>query len=142
MGVKMNAKEVMTRKVVMVEDSVTVGDAVKKMMEEKVSSLIVNRRTVDDAYGIVTRRDIVSKVVAFGLNAEETKVEDVMTKPLVTVTPNLNIKHVARLMSQTGVRRIPVFDGQQMLGLISNSDIFRAFGKYLMAEESKETSML
>ena len=138
----MNAKEVMTRKVVMVEDSVTVGDAVKKMMEEKVSSLIVNRRTVDDAYGIVTRRDIVSKVVAFGLNAEETKVEDVMTKPLVTVTPNLNIKHVARLMSQTGVRRIPVFDGQQMLGLISNSDIFRAFGKYLMAEESKETSML
>ena len=138
----MNAKEVMTRKVVMVEDSVTVGDAVKKMMEEKVSSLIVNRRTVDDAYGIVTRRDIVSKVVAFGLNAEETKVEDVMTKPLVTVTPNLNIKHVARLMSQTGVRRIPVFDGQQMLGLISNSDIFRAFGKYLTAEENKETSML
>jgi len=138
----MNAKEIMTRKVMMVEDSVTVSEAVTKMMEEKISSLIVNRRSVDDAYGIVTRRDVVSKVIALGLNAEEIKVSDIMTKPLVTVTPNLNIKHVARLMSQTGVRRIPVFDGQQMLGLISNSDIFRAFGKYLTAEENKETSML
>ena len=138
----MNAKEIMTRKVMMVEDSVTVAEAVTKMMEEKISSLIVNRRSVDDAYGIVTRRDVVSKVIALGLNAEEIKVSDIMTKPLVTVTPNLNIKHVARLMSQTGVRRIPVFDGQQMLGLISNSDIFRAFGKYLTAEENKETSML
>jgi len=138
----MNAKEIMTRKVMMVEDSVTASEAVRKMMEEKISSLIVNRRSVDDAYGIVTRRDVVSKVIALGLNAEEIKVSDIMTKPLVTVTPNLNIKHVARLMSQTGVRRIPVFDGQQMLGLISNSDIFRAFGKYLTAEENKETSML
>jgi len=138
----MNAKEIMTRKVMMVEDSVTASEAVRKMMEEKISSLIVNRRSDDDAYGIVTRRDVVSKVIALGLNAEEIKVSDIMTKPLVTVTPNLNIKHVARLMSQTGVRRIPVFDGQQMLGLISNSDIFRAFGKYLTAEENKETSML
>jgi len=137
----MKAKDVMTRNVVMIEGSATVAEAIKKMVEAKVSSLIINRRDYDDAYGIITRRDIVNKIVAPGRNPEEIKVAEIMTKPLVIATPNLDVKYLARLMAQTGVRRVPIFDGHQLVGLVSNSDIFRGFGREViekMAEQKEE----
>ncbi|MBI4744201.1 MAG: CBS domain-containing protein [Actinobacteria bacterium] len=132
----MKAKDIMVKEIIMIDETETVAVAVKKMSEKKVSCLIVNRKDYEDAYGIITRRDVVNKVVALGQNPYELQVGDIMTKPLVTVTPNLNIRYVAKLMSDTGVRRMPVFDGHKMMGIISNSDIFRSFTKYLAESES------
>lgn len=133
----MRARDVMTKNLIMVEASVTVAEAIKRMTEAKVSSLIINRQDYDDAYGIVTRRDIVNKIVATGRNPEEIKVTEIMTKPLVIATPNLDVKYLARLMAQTGVRRVPIFDGHQLIGLVSNSDIFRGFGHDLIEKIEK-----
>ena len=133
----MRAKDVMTRNVIMIEGSVTVAEAIKRMTEAKVSSLIINRRDSDDAYGIITRRDIVSKIIAAGRNPEEIKVAEIMTKPLVIATPNIDVKYLARLMAQTGVRRVPIFDGHQLVGLVSNSDIFRGFSRDLIEKMEK-----
>lgn len=122
----------MTKEVIMVEGSVTVSEAIEKMCASKVTALIVNRREYGDAYGILTRRDIVNKVIAEGRDPSEIKVADVMTKPIITVTPDLNIKYVARLMAQTFIRHLPVFDGHKMLEIISNSDIFRHFSQQIV----------
>lgn len=132
----MKAKDIMTKEIIMIEETETATAAIKKMSEKKVSCLIVNRKDYEDAYGIITRRDIVNKIVAFGQNPYELHISDIMTKPLVTVTPNLNIKYVAKLMADTGIRRVPVFDGHKMMGIISNSDIFRSYTKYLAESES------
>jgi len=132
----MKAKDIMTRKVEMVGEEVTVAEAVMRMREKDVSSLIVDRVDENDSYGIITRRDVVNKVVAKGLDPYRTKVADVMTKPLLTISPNLSIKHVARLMVHTQVRRMPVFDGHQIIGIVSNSDIFRGFSHYLTNESA------
>ena len=132
----MKAKEIMTKEIIMIEETETAAVAIKKMSEKKVSCLIVNRKDYEDAYGIITRRDVVNKVVAFGQNPYELYVSDIMTKPLVTVTPSLHIKYVAKLMADTGIRRVPVFDGHKMMGIISNSDIFRSYAKYLTESES------
>ncbi len=134
----MKSRDLMTKKVVVVEEEVAVAEAVTTMTKNNVSSLIVNRLNEEDAYGIITRRDVVNKVVAQGLDPQEVKVSDIMTKPLLTISPNLYIKHVARLMVHTGVRRMPVFDGHQIIGIVSNSDIFRGFSRYL----SDETAFL
>ncbi len=119
------AGDVMTKNIVYIDGSATVGEAVKVMLEKKVSALIVNSRNADDAFGIVTRKDVVSKIVAPGKDPKAVKVHEIMTKPLITVSPGLSVKYCARLFSKTGIRRAPVFDGKKIVGVLSNSDIFK-----------------
>ncbi len=119
------AGDVMTKNVVYIDGSATVGEAVKTMLEKKVSALIVNSRNADDAFGIVTRKDVVNKIVAQGKDPKEVKVHEIMSKPLITVSPGLSVKYCARLFSKTGIRRAPVFDGKKIVGVLSNSDIFK-----------------
>jgi len=105
----------------------TVAEALRKMKQLKVSSLIVERRNKSDAYGILTKADIVTKVIDAGpkrKNLSHTKVFQIMTKPLVTVSPGLAIKYCTRVMKKSGVSRVVVFDGKQIVGILSMSDIF------------------
>jgi len=118
--------DVMRKDVAFVDGSETAAGAVAKMREKKVSSLVVNRRTHEDAWGIVTRKDIVSKVVDPGKDPKSVKVFEIMTKPLITVSPGLALKYCARLFHNAGIRRAPVFDGKEIVGIVSNTDIFNA----------------
>ncbi|MCC6445957.1 MAG: CBS domain-containing protein [Armatimonadetes bacterium] len=119
----LQAKDIMSAKVVMVEGTATVAEAVQTMRDNKVRTLIVDRRGVEDAYGIVTYRDIVYKVIAKGLDPREVRVHEIMTKPLVVINKDLDIKYVARLFANTGLSRAPViFDGK-VQGIVSVSDI-------------------
>ena len=127
----MKSKDIMTKHVVVVDEEITVAELVNKMIQENVSSLIVNRSPSDDTYGIVTRRDVVNKIIAPGVDPYQARAVDIMTKPILTISPNLAINHVARLMKHTNVRRMPVFDGHRILGIVSNSDIFRGYAKSL-----------
>ncbi|PKP60978.1 MAG: hypothetical protein CVT88_01535 [Candidatus Altiarchaeales archaeon HGW-Altiarchaeales-1] len=119
------AGDVMAKDIVYIDGNATVGEAVNTMFAKKVSALIVNSRNVDDAFGIVTRKDVVSKLVAQGKDPKAVKVHEIMTKPLITVSPGLSVKYCARLFSKTGIRRAPVFDGKKIVGVLSNSDIFK-----------------
>jgi len=121
------AQDLMHKGVETIDGSVTVAQALKKMREKKVSSLIVNRRDVGDAWGIVTKKDIVTKVVDPGpsrRNLSGTKVYEIMSKPMVTVSPGLAIKYCIRLMAKAGVTRAPVFDGKEIIGILSFTDVF------------------
>jgi predicted transcriptional regulator len=120
------ARDVMKTELVYIDGSATVSDAVQMMRQKGVTSLIVNRRTPDDAWGIVTQKDVVSKVVDPGKSAADVQVYEIMSKPLVTVAPGLALKYCARLFRVTGIRRAPVFDGKAILGLLSNTEIFNA----------------
>jgi CBS domain-containing protein len=121
------AGEVMHKGVETIDGSATVAEALKKMHQKKVSSLIVERRNELDAYGIITKKDIVTKVIDPGpsrRNFSATKVHEVMSKPLVTVSPGLAIKYCTRLMKHAGITRAPVFDGKKIVGILSFTDIF------------------
>lgn len=120
------AADVMTKDVVFIDGMATVAQAINLMRERNVSSLVVNRRTPDDAWGIITRKDVVNKIVDPGRDPHEVKVYEVMSKPLVTLSPGLALKYCARLMHSTGIRRAVVFDGMEIVGILSNSDIFNA----------------
>lgn len=123
----LKARDIMHKGFETITGVATVGEALKRMRERKVSSLIVERRDQDDAFGIITKKDIVTKVVDPGptrRNLSETKVYEVMSKPLITVSPGLQVKYCARLMHATGVTRTPVFDGKEIVGILSMTDIF------------------
>ena len=117
------AKDIMSTDVVMVDGSATVSEAVALMKARKVRCLVVDRRHEDDAYGMVTQRDVVYKVVAKGLSPESVRVADIMAKPLVVVNMNLDVKYVARLMANTGLSRAPVVGEHKLMGVVTLSDI-------------------
>ena len=130
----MKAADIMTREVLTIKGSATVAAAVKVMRENKLRSLIVDRRHEQDAYGIITETDIVYKVTAYGVDPKKVRVHEVMTKPCIVVSPDLEVEYVARLFANTRIRRAPVVEGK-LLGIISTSDILT---KATFVEEPKE----
>jgi len=123
------ARDLMTKEVKYIQEEATIKETLISMKGEKVSSFIVERRDHDDAFGIITRKDIVTKVVEAGRDLEYTKVKDIMTKPLLMISPGLEIKYVARFMKMANIRRAPVFDGEKIVGIVSNTDILNTLVK-------------
>ena len=126
----MNAKEIKVREL-MNSDIQTITKATQMMAAAKimrdrdVSSLIVEPDDEMDAYGIITRKDIVEALVENVMGGDSQLVEDVMTKPCITVHPELSVYVCQQMMHMVGIRRMPVVEGTELKGIISNSDIFR-----------------
>jgi len=118
------AGDVMTTYVFYIDGDKSVADAIRLMRAENLSSLIVNGKTPTDPWGIMTRKDVVSKIVAPDRNPEEVTVSEIESRPLVTVSPDMLIKDCAELMRTKGIRRVAVYDGKAIIGLLSNTDIF------------------
>jgi CBS domain-containing protein len=118
----MKASDIMSRDVVTVKGVTRVSEAVKLMRDSGLRALIVSRRDRDDAYGIVTEVDIAYKVAAYGKDPQTMRVFEIMTKPCITVSPDLGVEYVARLFANTGIRRAPVVD-TELRGIISVTDI-------------------
>jgi len=118
------AGDVMTTYVFYIDGDKSVADAIRLMRAENLSSLIVNGKTPTDPWGIMTRKDVVSKIVAPDRNPEEVTVSEIESRPLVTVSPDMLVKDCAELMRTKGIRRVAVYDGKAIIGLLSNTDIF------------------
>ncbi|MBM3473243.1 MAG: CBS domain-containing protein [Armatimonadetes bacterium] len=119
------AKDVMTTDVTTIDGMATARQAAQMMSEKGVRALIVDRREPKDAYGIVTQRDIVYEVIAAGEDPDEVLVRDIMSKPLVVVNPDLDVKYVARLMANMGLSRAPVIFEGKVQGIVSVSDVVK-----------------
>ena len=118
------ASEVMTKHVVDIEPTATVSEAIEKMKQWNVSSLLVQRKSQTDTWGFMTQTDIIEKVIAAGHNPDEVQVHEIMTKPVITVPPSCSLQDCAALMARADIRRVLVFDGQAIVGIVSSSDIF------------------
>jgi len=116
-------KDIMTRNVVAIDGMATVREAVAKMRAENVTALIVDKRHSKDAWGIVTIPDLVGKVISPGRSPDDTNVYEIMTKPVITVPPDMDVRYVARLLHRIGVRKAPVEDRGELVGVISMSDL-------------------
>ena len=121
---KLTAKELMQGDIKTISKDITVLKAAKMMHELGVSSFVIEPDDSSDAYGIVTRKDIVELFYGEGLNAEMFSVDDIMTKPAITIDGNLSIYHCHQMMRMVGVRRLPVIIEGKLAGILSNSDIF------------------
>lgn len=115
------AADIMTPKVVTIDSLATIFQAAKVMKEHNLKTLIVDRASTQDAYGIITQTDI-SQAIANSQDPETTHVGDVMTKPCIVVNPNLSIEHIVKLFAKAKIRIAPVIQ-DQLLGVVSLSDI-------------------
>jgi predicted transcriptional regulator len=122
--------ELMRKDVVTIDGSQNVAQAIQLMKEKHVAGLIVLPRNEDDEFGIVTMRDILGKVIDPGGNIYRdiwnTQVLDIMNKPVFRVDPTMRVKYALRMMNKLGVRRLVVLRGNELLGMISETEIFQA----------------
>ncbi len=118
------AADVMTKHVVDIEPDATVAQAIDKMKQWNVSSLLVQRKSTVDTWGFMSQTDIIEKVVAKGHDPANVHVHEIMTKPVITVPPSCSLQDCAALMARADIRRVLVFDGQDIVGIVSSSDIF------------------
>jgi len=121
---KLRVQELMQSDVKWTNKSTTISKAAKMMRDSGLSSLVVEPDADDDAFGIITRRDIIEAFLSSTISGPAHLVEDAMTKPAITVNLGMSIFNCQRLMRMVGVRRLPVVDGNQLVGILSNADIF------------------
>ncbi|SLM33243.1 putative signal transduction protein with CBS domains [Desulfamplus magnetovallimortis] len=117
------ARDVMTNGFISIDGMATAKEAAEKMRSEKISALLVNKRYEDDAWGIVVVQDFIKGVIISGRPPEQVNVYEIMTKPVITVPASMDIRYVARLLYRAGIRRAPVEDKEEIVGMISLSSI-------------------
>jgi CBS domain-containing protein len=118
-------RDVMTEDLVFCTPGDTVSEVAKMMKREDIGPvLIVDSERSKTLVGIVTDRDLAIKVVGEGRDPKNTKVEDVMTRKLVTCHADDNVENAMKAMAQYQLRRIPVVDeNMKLVGIISQADV-------------------
>tara|TARA_B100002049_G_C15975548_1_gene330677 strand:+ start:161 stop:646 length:486 start_codon:yes stop_codon:yes gene_type:complete len=107
--------------VIQVESDCIIAAAARKMRDNKVGALMVMKN--DTLSGIFTERDLMSRVVAEGLNPEKVQVSEAMTSSIATVPLETPIREAANIMSQNRIRHLPVLEEGKLYGVISVGDI-------------------
>lgn len=115
-------KEVMTKVVCTVKRKDSVHNLAKKMVEHGVGSAVVIENGTP--VGIVTEKDLISKVVARNKVPSKVLVEEVMSQPIITIKPETSLREAARIMTKRGIRRLPVVNSSgELVGIITDNDI-------------------
>jgi CBS domain-containing protein len=119
----LTARDIMQTDIATILPELTIQDAAALMRHHGVRSLIVEKDAEDDAYGLVTFADIVSKVLARGFDPAEMRVDEIMTKPLIVVNPSLKVELIARLFANHRIGHAPVIENHQLIGIVSMTDL-------------------
>ena len=118
----MLVKEIMTANVKTVRAEDTVKKLAEDMVKNKIGSLVVISGS-GGVVGIATERDIIEDVVLLGKSPEEIKVQDVMTKDLITINPDNTLEEAADLMVNHGIKKLPVIEGGRLVGIVTATDL-------------------
>ena len=106
-----------------VDGLITVADAIRRMKHVNNLALIVDKRHPDDEYGIVLLADIARQVLALDKSPERVNVYEIMSKPVLGVPPDMDIRYCARMFDKFGLSLAPVIDQGKVVGLVSYSGL-------------------
>jgi len=115
-------KEVMTKNVISIDSSMTVKDAAAMMDDANVGSIIITKENIP--VGILTERDFVRSVVG-KFKALSTPLSEVMSQPITVVGPDETVWDVAEVMRSKGIHKVPVQDGDKLVGIFTATDLVR-----------------
>jgi len=107
----------------MVDGMDTVEDALKNSKHPESKCFIVNVRHDDDEYGIVLLSDIAKYVLARDKSPDRVNIYEIMSKPVVSVDPDMDIRYCTRLFDNFGLSRAPVVESKKVLGIVGYTDI-------------------
>lgn len=116
-------RDVMKTEWDIVDGMMTVTEALKSMKYPDTRTLIVDKRHDDDEYGVVMFRDMAQKVLARDHSPDRVNIYEIMSKPVVSVHPDMDIRYCTRLFDRFGLSRAPVLEDHKIIGLVSYTDI-------------------
>ena len=114
----------MVRNVITLQADASVYDAVKLLNKNKIGCLVIVRQD-NEIVGILTERDLLERVLEKCRNPKETKVLEIMTRNVISGTPDMDLLEAARLMFKIKVKKLPITDGNRLVGIITLTDIAR-----------------
>ena len=124
------ASEVMSDSFILIDGLATVSEALQKMRAKGARCAVVNKRHEDDEYGLMVLGDIAKKVIAHNRSPDRVNVYEIMSKPMISVRPNMDVRYIARLFSRFRLHLAPVLHSSEVLGIVSFEDIvLHAFGE-------------
>lgn len=124
MPVTVKVKDIMDRRVVTVGYIAKVDDAVKKMIQNNVWSLVVEKKGVP--WGVVTERDVLRRCLDKGLSTSETSVGSIASSPLITIGPEATMKAAMDVMAGKNIRRLFVVEKGKIIGRITQTEVFQS----------------
>jgi predicted transcriptional regulator len=116
-------RDVMKTELDIVDGMLTVTEALNSMKYPDTRTLIVDKRHEDDEYGVVMFRDVAKKVMARDHSPDRVNIYEIMSKPVISVHPDMDIRYCTRLLDRFGLSRAPVLENQKIIGLVSYTDI-------------------
>ena len=119
----MKIEEVMIKNVVTLQEDVSVHEAVKLMNENRIGCLVVLQ--YGQVVGIVTERDMLERVLEKCRNPKETKVTEIMTKRVIVGKLGIRLDEAAKLMFEKKVKKLPIVEGNRLVGLVTLTDLAR-----------------
>ncbi len=111
-------------KVIAVEPQTKVLDALKIMADKNIGSIMVMEG--DKYIGLLTERDYARKVILKGKSSADTRVGEISSGDLPRINKDTSIENLMQLMSDNNLRYLPVFEGEQVIGIISINDVIKA----------------
>jgi signal-transduction protein with cAMP-binding, CBS, and nucleotidyltransferase domain len=122
-NITLKVDDVMTKEIITVDENATVKEAADIMDKKEISCLIVLRK--GRATGIITERDLLKRVIVESKNPEKTKVKTVMSSPLEVVAQGAELEKALQLMFQKKIKKLVITDKENLLGLVSLTDLAR-----------------
>jgi CBS domain-containing protein len=118
---RVSVREAMTPNVLTVGPDASVARAAKLMAKRSVGSVVVVRSK--KPLGILTERDLLMKVLSADLKPSKIPVKKIMSSPVVTITPDTDVTDAARIMARNRIRRLPVVERGELVGILTTMDI-------------------
>lgn len=116
---RISVQQIMRQEVNEVDGSVDVMEAMRVMKRVGATALIVKKRDEQDEYGMLLFSDIAKQVIAKDRAPERVNVYEIMAKPVITVRPDMSIRHCARLFEKFGISHAPVIQDEKVIGMVS-----------------------
>jgi CBS domain-containing protein len=120
---KIRVADVMKKEFDVVDGKLTVREALLAMKHPETRALIVDKRDADDEYGLVLISDIAKQVLAADRSPDRVNLYEIMAKPVLSVPPEMSIKHCARLLERFSIMRAPVISAGRVIGVVSFHDL-------------------
>ena len=117
----LEVRDVMTYPAITEEGDASVAKILKIMKMSGIGSVVITEE--DKPVGIVTDRDIVTKVILKDRDISELKVKEIMSSPLITIEADASLRHAGKLLVEKGIRRLLVIDDEELVGVISLRNI-------------------
>ena len=115
--------EVMKSGLDIVDGMTTVRDALLNMKYPETRTIIIDKRHEDDEFGVVMFRDIAKRVLAPDLSPKRVNMYEIMSKPVIGVDPQMDVRYCTKLFDRFGLSRAPVIKDGKIIGLVSYTDI-------------------